>query len=96
MLFFFCLFHLRFSQAPSRHPSSLSPASCTRSSVDILSQAITREFRPQPDLIITPVHECCVAGIREMIPIAYAHGLETKYDESLAESRISPERAIRL
>jgi predicted HTH domain antitoxin len=28
-------------------------------------------------------------SIREMIPIAYAHGLEPKYDESLVESEIS-------
>jgi predicted HTH domain antitoxin len=28
-------------------------------------------------------------SIREMIPIAYAHGLEPKYPESLVESEIS-------
>lgn len=31
-------------------------------------------------------------SIREMISIAYAHGLEPKYDESLVESKITPVR----
>ena len=35
-------------------------------------------------------------SIREMISIAYAHGLEPKYDESLVESRITPEVAVNL
>ena len=35
-------------------------------------------------------------SIREMIPIAYAHGLEPKYDESLIESKITPEVAVNL
>lgn len=35
-------------------------------------------------------------SIREMISIAYAHGLEPKYDESLAESKITPEVAVNL
>ena len=34
--------------------------------------------------------------IREMIPIAYAHGLEPKYDESLVESEITPKMAANL
>ena len=35
-------------------------------------------------------------SIREMIPIAYAHGLEPKYDESLVESEITPKIAVNL
>ena len=34
--------------------------------------------------------------IQEMISIAYAHGLEPKYDESLVESKITPEVAVNL
>ena len=39
-----------------------------------------------------------IAGIsiREMIPIAYAHGLEPKYDQSIIESPITPEIAAKL
>jgi predicted HTH domain antitoxin len=39
-----------------------------------------------------------IAGIsiREMIPIAYAHGLEPKYDKSIIESPITPEIARKL
>ena len=32
-------------------------------------------------------------SIREMVSIAYAHGLEPKYDESLIESKITPVRS---
>nr|QNO45968.1 hypothetical protein EBOGGPCF_00013 [Methanosarcinales archaeon ANME-2c ERB4]QNO46080.1 hypothetical protein FAKCHJAF_00017 [Methanosarcinales archaeon ANME-2c ERB4]QNO48845.1 hypothetical protein LEJCPHKL_00014 [Methanosarcinales archaeon ANME-2c ERB4] len=35
-------------------------------------------------------------SIREMTSIAYAHGLEPKYDESIVESRITPEVAVNL
>lgn len=35
-------------------------------------------------------------SIREMITVAYAHGLEPKYDRSLIESRINPEIAAKL
>jgi len=35
-------------------------------------------------------------SIREMISIAYAHGLEPKYDESLVEYNITPEVAVNL
>lgn len=35
-------------------------------------------------------------SIREMIPIAYAHGLEPKYDESILQSPITSEIAGRL
>nr|QNO49183.1 hypothetical protein CDCKMDEO_00028 [Methanosarcinales archaeon ANME-2c ERB4] len=35
-------------------------------------------------------------SIRELISIAYAHGLEPKYDESLVESRITTEVAVNL
>ncbi len=35
-------------------------------------------------------------SIREMIPVAYAHGLEPKYDRSLNKSRINPEIAAKL
>ena len=39
-----------------------------------------------------------IAGIsiREMIPIAYAHGLEPKYDHSIIKSPITPEIARNL
>jgi predicted HTH domain antitoxin len=39
------------------------------------------------------VAELAGIPIRQMIPIAYAHGLEPKYDESLLESELSPETA---
>ncbi len=45
---------------------------------------------------LAKVAESAGIAIREMIPIAYAHGLEPKYDESLDESEISPEMAIKL
>ena len=35
-------------------------------------------------------------SIREMISIAYAHGLEPKYDQSLVESKITPEVVVNL
>lgn len=35
-------------------------------------------------------------SIRAMIPIAYAHGLEPKYDQSIIESPITPEIASKL
>jgi len=35
-------------------------------------------------------------SIREMISIAYAHGLEPKYDQLLVESKITPEVAVNL
>jgi predicted HTH domain antitoxin len=43
---------------------------------------------------LAKVAELAGISIREMIPIAYAHGLEPKYDEALVESKISPERFI--
>lgn len=45
---------------------------------------------------LAKVSELAGISIREMIPIAYAHGLEPKYEESLVESKISPERATKL
>lgn len=45
---------------------------------------------------LAKVAELAGVSIREMIPIAYAHGLEPKYDKSLDESKISPEIAIKL
>ncbi len=45
---------------------------------------------------LAKVAELAGISIREMIPIAYAHGLEPKYDESLDESKITLERAINL
>jgi predicted HTH domain antitoxin len=45
---------------------------------------------------LAKIAELAGISVREMIPIAYAHGLEPKYDESLAQSKISLERAIRL
>jgi len=45
---------------------------------------------------LAKVAELAGISIREMIPIAYAHGLEPKYDEALDGSEISPERAIKL
>jgi len=35
-------------------------------------------------------------SIREMISIAYAHGLDPKYDESLFKSKTTPEVAVNL
>ncbi|MFQ5686301.1 MAG: hypothetical protein ACE5GV_06535 [Candidatus Scalindua sp.] len=35
-------------------------------------------------------------SIREMIPIAYAHGMEPKCDQSLIDSPITPETADKL
>jgi predicted HTH domain antitoxin len=40
--------------------------------------------------------ELARVSIREMIPIAYAHGLEPKYDQSLIEPPITPEIAGKL
>lgn len=45
---------------------------------------------------LAKVAELAGISIREMIPIAYAHGLEPKYDESLDESKITLEKAINL
>jgi len=45
---------------------------------------------------LAKVAELAGISIREMIPIAYAHGLEPKYDRSLDKSKISPERAATL
>ncbi len=45
---------------------------------------------------LAKVAELAGISIREMIPTAYAHGLEPKYDKSLVESKISPDRAINL
>jgi predicted HTH domain antitoxin len=39
------------------------------------------------------VAELAGIPIREMIPLAYAHGLEPKYDEALLESELTPETA---
>ncbi|MGC9443691.1 MAG: UPF0175 family protein [Candidatus Methanospirareceae archaeon] len=39
------------------------------------------------------VAELAGISIREMIPLAYAHGLEPKYDEALLESELTPETA---
>ena len=40
--------------------------------------------------------EMACISIREMVSIAYAHGLEPKYDESLVKSKITPEVAVNL
>jgi len=48
------------------------------------------------DVSLAKVAELAGISIREMIPIAYAHGLEPKYDESLVDSKINPEMAINL
>jgi predicted HTH domain antitoxin len=45
---------------------------------------------------LAKVAELAGISIREMIPIAYAHGLEPKYDKSLDKSEISSEMAIKL
>ncbi len=45
---------------------------------------------------LAKVAESAGISIREMIPVAYAHGLEPKYDESLDESKINSEIAIKL
>jgi len=45
---------------------------------------------------LAKVVELAGISIREMIPIAYAHGLEPKHDESLDESKISQEIAFKL
>ena len=39
------------------------------------------------------VAELAGISIREMIPLAYAHGLEPRYDEALLESELTPETA---
>ncbi|MBC8521004.1 MAG: UPF0175 family protein [Candidatus Syntrophoarchaeum sp.] len=43
---------------------------------------------------LAKVAELAGVSIREMIPIAYAHGLEPKYDKSFDESKINQEMAI--
>jgi predicted HTH domain antitoxin len=45
---------------------------------------------------LAKVAELAGISIREMIPIAYAHGIEPKYDEALDKSEISPEMATKL
>jgi len=40
--------------------------------------------------------EMACISIREMVLIAYDHGLEPKYDESLVKSKITPEVAVNL
>ena len=45
---------------------------------------------------LAKVAELASISIREMIPIAYAHGIEPKYDEALDKSEISPEMATKL
>lgn len=45
---------------------------------------------------IAKTAELAGISIREMIPIAYAYGLEPKYDKSILESPITPEIAINL
>ena len=45
---------------------------------------------------LAKVAELAGISIREIISVAYAHGLEPKYDESLDDSEISPEMAITL
>ncbi len=45
---------------------------------------------------LAKVAELAGISIREMIPIAYAHGLEPKHGESLVESKISLKRATKL
>ena len=45
---------------------------------------------------LAKVAELAGISIREMIPIAYAHGLEPKYDELLNDSKINPEMIINL
>jgi len=39
------------------------------------------------------VAELAGISIREMIPLAYAHGLEPKYDEAILNSELTPETA---
>jgi predicted HTH domain antitoxin len=39
------------------------------------------------------VAELAGISIREMVPLAYAHGLEPRYDEALLESELTPETA---
>ena len=39
------------------------------------------------------VAELADISIREMIPLAYAHGLEPKYDETILKSELTPETA---
>ena len=48
------------------------------------------------DVSLAKVAELAGISIRGMISIAYAHGLEPKYDESLVHSKINPEMAINL
>lgn len=45
---------------------------------------------------LAKVAELAGVSIREIIPVAYAQGLEPKYDESLDDSEISQEMAIKL
>ena len=45
---------------------------------------------------LAKIAELAGISIREMIPIAYAQGLEPKYDESLVDSKINLEMAINL
>ena len=59
-----------------------------------IEKAIARYKRGGVSL--AKIAELAGISVRERIPIAYAHGLEPKYDESLAKSKISLERAIRL
>jgi predicted HTH domain antitoxin len=39
------------------------------------------------------VAELAGISIREMIPLAYAHGLEPRYDEAILKSELTPETA---
>ncbi len=45
---------------------------------------------------IAKAAELAGISIREMISVAYAHGLEPKYNRSLNKSKISPEIAAKL
>ncbi len=59
-----------------------------------IERAIKRYKRGGASL--AKVAELAGISIREMIPIAYAHGLEPKCDESLFESVITPKMAVNL
>ena len=59
-----------------------------------IEKAIERYKRGSVSLARTA--ELAGISIREMIPLAYAHGLEPKYDETLVESELSLEMATTL
>ena len=59
-----------------------------------IEKAIERYKRGSVSLARTA--ELAGISIREMVPLAYAHGLEPKYDETLVESELSLEMATKL